>query len=147
MGKVRVQINWADGQSVERLFDAETLVIGSGPEAQFQVTRAPEVAPAHLLVMPRANGCWVAASREATVPPMYAGKKFDNGVVPWGAEIDIGSVTVRIMKPTAGGQSSGLRMVLMASVAAVVCYLLLAEDSEELPRATAPPPQLFEAIS
>src|SRR5881396_626217 len=111
--KVRIQISWADGRQVERVFESDSIVIGSGADAHFQVTQAPEVSESHLLVMPRAEGCWVAAAREAKVPPMYAGKVFDNGMVPWEAEIDIGSVTVRIGKPNAAGRSSAVRLAIM----------------------------------
>lgn len=145
--KVRIQITWADGRSVERLFESSTIVIGSGPQAEFQVTQVPEVAEAHLLVMPRADGCWVATAREAKVPPMYAGKAFDNGMLPWGAEIDIGSITVRILKPGATSRTSVTRLALMGCVAAYAAYSLLATDSKALPQAEAPPPPLFDPLS
>jgi hypothetical protein len=78
---------------------------------------------------------------------MYAGKVFDNGIIPWGSEIDIGSVTVRISRPSAGGRVSLGRIALMGSLAVAAGYLFLAGDSDELPRPTAPPPELFDAMA
>ena len=62
MPDIRIHVAWADGRTMEQKFEGESIVIGSGPEAHLQILNAPEVAPAHLLVIPRGNGAWVYSS-------------------------------------------------------------------------------------
>lgn len=146
MAKAIIQVNWADGRVVERVFDGETVVIGSGAEANFLITNAPEVAPAHLLIIPRDDECWASSVRDARVPVMYGGKIFENGKIPWGAEIDIGSLTVRVLR-SGEAKKSKIRLIAMGAVIALACYFLLPDEASGLPTTNAAPPDLFGALS
>ncbi|HEY0715334.1 MAG TPA: hypothetical protein VGF45_21820 [Polyangia bacterium] len=142
MPAIRIHVSWADGRIREERFDSESIVIGSGADAHFQITNAPEVAAAHLLVIPRAGGAWVSGAREAKVPVMYAGKTFESGLLPLGSELDIGSVTVKILGPEAQAKSS-TRTLAIAAVAAVGIYMVYPKSSGAMPQSDAPEPVLF----
>src|SRR5258708_39559332 len=113
MPPVGIQISWANGRTVDRVFDEESVIIGSGESATCRIADATEIADAHLLVMPREKQCWVSSVREAKVPVMYGGKVFDNGLLPFGSELDIGSVTIPLSRPPTKGREPWARVALV----------------------------------
>jgi hypothetical protein len=142
MPAIRIHVSWADGRTREERFESESIVVGSGAEAHFQITNAPEVAAAHLLVIPRAGGAWVSGARDAKVPVMYAGKVFENGLLPLGSELDIGSVTLKILAPDTKAKSS-TRTFALAAVAAAGIYMIFPKAGGAMPQSDAPEPVLF----
>ncbi|HEY0710958.1 MAG TPA: hypothetical protein VGG33_29415, partial [Polyangia bacterium] len=142
MPAIRIHVSWADGRTKEERFEGDSIVIGSGAEAHFQITNAPEVAAAHLLVIPRGKGAWVSGARDAKVPVMYAGKVFENGLLPLGSELDIGSITLKILAPDVQAKSS-TRTIAIAAVAMVGIYLVFPKSGSAMPQSDAPAPVLF----
>jgi hypothetical protein len=137
-----VEVVYADGSSFEQTFESEAVVVGVGPEADLQIRRAPEIESQHLLMMPRLNGVWISAAREARVRPLVGGAYFENGLLPWGTEIDIGSVTLRPRKPATGKKLRRWPLLLGMPPIAVLAYLAY-WSQDQLPRTSAQPPPLF----
>jgi hypothetical protein len=140
-----VEVVYADGSSFEQTFDSEAIVVGVGPEADLQIRRAPEIEGRHLLIMPRLQGLWISAAREARVRPLIGGAHFENGLVPWGTEIDVGSVTLRPRKPASGKKLRRWPLLLAAVPIAAFAYLAY-WSQERLPRTSAQPPALFDGV-
>ena len=107
-----------------------------------------ELSAKHLLVVPRQNGCWVSVARGVAVPVLLEGQVVDNQEIPWGSELDIGTITLRFKEPAAvvqaraESQRSLLRLAGLAALALAVFYFL--QDRRPVaPRAPATAPELF----
>lgn len=140
---VIVEIGFPDGTKQTTVCAGSSIVVGTREGADVCITRAPELAAEHLLVMPRKDGCWLATARDASVQPLYQGKPFENGMVPFGAEMDLGSITVKLMRATEGRRKSNAKLLLVALPIALVLGLV-ARETTGLPRTNAEPPHLFE---
>lgn len=137
-----IDILHADGVTAERRFDQEEIAVGRGREADLSIPRAPELEPIHLLLIPRSAGCWISTAREAKVRPLLDGKRFDNGLVPWGSELDVGSVSIRVRKPPVARNWKRLP-ILVALVPVAIVAVMIAGDSAGLPTSRAEAPHLF----
>jgi hypothetical protein len=118
-----VDITRADGRSERRPLVGERNTIGSSPEATVPITDAPELAPLHVLLVPQADGCWVAISKEAKVRAWVGGQSFENGVLKWGTEIDVGSVAIRLGSVALDRRAARARRARYIIGALIVCVL------------------------
>src|SRR5690606_21602745 len=143
-----VELIRPDGRRQRFPLGAEPMTIGRSDAASVPVPDAPELEPLHLLVAPRAEGCWVSVAREARVPALLSGSVLEHGLVEWGSEIDVGALTVRVSSADADrdrrGSTLGVVLVAISLLAAApVLAGGLLGGSGELPRPAAPPPALF----
>lgn len=143
--RIVIEVFYADGGSFDQTFDSDSIVVGTGSGADLRIPRAPEVDAEHLLIMPRQNGTWISAGRNVRVRPLVGGVHFENGLLPFGTEIDIGSVTLRAQRPRVERKVQPRRL-LMLSLAGTVLFLLYVMWKARrpgMPDADSQPPALF----
>jgi hypothetical protein len=144
-----VEVTRADGRSEKFPCDRDRLIIGSGPAAHLRISDAAEVAPVHLMLLPRDNGCWVASARSAQIKPTVAGRPIESELLPWGTEIDIGSVCIRPQRRAADGSGRRRRLALLAVLAALWGSEFLGQPQHEfeLHAGAMPSPDLFAGVA
>ena len=89
--RVPVVLVTGDGTAESFRLPGERVVLGRSPTAGIPLVDARELEPEHLLLGPRADGCFVAQSRGAAVPVLVEGAAHGGCVVPWGTELAVGS--------------------------------------------------------
>ena len=142
-----VDISYPDGASASHQIAADQATIGAAVEADVRIRDAPEIAPVQLLAVERTDGCWLASARDAQVQPLRRGKPFEHGLVPWGTELDIGSVVVRVRRPVEPGARSSSRwsvLIIATALAGTVALWFDGREAEGPPTTTATPPALFD---
>ena len=143
-----LEIIRADGRVDRRPLDRERVTVGRDPGAEIALVDAPELEPFHLLLAPREDGCWVSVARTARTAARQAGATFENGLVPWGAELDVGAVTFRLARAEVR-QSRRRRLIgpLRKAALIVACLWLasrvIGEKPPGPPRTRAPAPAIF----
>jgi hypothetical protein len=146
-----VEVIYPDGRTVQFPFGTDQVTVGSGPQADISLPGSPELEPLHLLLAPRPDGCWISTSREAALSAKHEGRLFENGVVDWGFELDIGALTFRVSNATKGTHARALRrrrlrkMVMLAAIAVLAMYILR-EPESAIARTSAKAPALFEGL-
>jgi hypothetical protein len=143
-----IEIIRADGRAEVRPLDADQITIGSGLEASIPIADAPELEAIHLLVAPREGGAWVSVAEGAEAAAWVGGKVHQNGLLTWGSEIDVGSLTLRINHAVVEEEKRRARRRRLTIIAALFVTLLagmwlLREEKSKLPRRSAAPPSLF----
>lgn len=143
-----IEIIRADGRSEVRPLELEQVTIGSGIEATIPIADAPELEAIHLLLAPREGGCWVSVAEGAEAAAWVRGKVHENGLLEWGTEIDVGSITLRINHALVEEEQRRARRRRLTIIAALLVTLLagmylLREQKSQLPRRTTKPPELF----
>jgi hypothetical protein len=144
-----VEVIRADGHVETHPLEGEQITFGSGAEAAISITDVPELESVHLLLAPRDEGCWVSVAQGAEAVAWVGGKKHENGMLKWGTEIDIGSISLRInhrLVEERERQARRRRLTIIATMVVVLVLfsLLLKEERERLPRRSADAPALFE---
>lgn len=140
----------------------EHLVVGSAITCQVVVERS-EIAREHVLLSPRAEGCYVATARGVTTPVFVNNAPFERGMVPYGTELVVGNVRLMLhdghvakemRAAVAAGKRSGVKPginpFVLASVMIVIpvlAWLMLAAPPQEANRANVPPPVLFDDLA
>ncbi|MGB0681009.1 MAG: hypothetical protein ACPGUV_15270, partial [Polyangiales bacterium] len=71
-------------------------VLGSGPGADLRLDAAFGLHDTHLLLVPHAEGCWVAVAEAAQGSVQVAGSAFQQGVLAWDTALSIGGLTCRL---------------------------------------------------
>jgi hypothetical protein len=138
----------ADGRIQRHELAAERVTVGGGPSAAVHIPDAPELEPLHLLLAPREDGCWVSAARTARTEARHGGRLFENGLVPWGGEVDVGAVTFRLARAEASPREKRrlaplVRKVLMLAVCLWLAGQIFGRPPDGPPRTDAPAPALF----
>jgi hypothetical protein len=143
-----LEVIYVDGRVDEFQCTDETTTVGASAEATIPLD-LDELSPKHLLVMPREHGCWVSVARGVKTPVLLAGIPVDNQEVPWGSELDIGTVTLRlkeaeaVVNARAESQRSLIRILGLAALALMAFYFL--QDTKTLaPSPPATAPELFD---
>ncbi len=144
-----VEVIRLDGTAERHHLEEEQTTIGRSPMAGIPLVTADDLMPEHLLVAPQADGCWVALAEDA--PPIaLAGGPFHDGLVPWGTELSLGSVRLRLWDclPAArsagkGGLSTPL-LIAIVILLPLTAWMLLSSNGDALPTGPkAAPPDLF----
>jgi hypothetical protein len=143
-----LEIIRADGRIERHPLEGERLTLGRSPEASIALDDAPELEPLHLLLSPREDGCWVSTARDARTVTRRGGQLFENGLVPWGAELDTGAFTFRIARAEVRGAERGKLLAPLRKIALLVACLWMASTvfggaPSGPPRTSAEPPSLF----
>ena len=144
---IEVEVSHADGSIERHTVEAERITIGRSEVADVTVSRAPELADLHLLVIPRRGGFWASPARDTPVRPTLGGRELGNETVPWGEEIDIGSIRVKVRRfapqQLRGRVTNHRTLVLAALTALALALTVMPRGGDEAPTTSAKPPALF----
>lgn len=141
---VALEIVRADGRIQRQVLPDDRTTVGSSNQATICVPDAPELEPLHILVVPREQGVWLSSARNARTPALLDGKPFESGQLSLGTEIDVGSITFRVVAVARDGKGKRVRTIVMVALAVVIAApLLQRQRSDSMPRSTAPAPTLF----
>ena len=142
-----IEVIRPDGRTDRHPLRAARVTVGRSREADLVVVEAAELEPMHLLLAPRADGCWVSTARDAATPVLVAGATLEHELVEWGTELDIGALTFRLSHSEADrGRRTGIlkSLLFLAAALAIVSLVLGLRDGDGgLPRPGAAPPALF----
>jgi hypothetical protein len=113
-----------------------------------------ELMDEHMLVAPRAEGCWVSVRQGAFPAVTYKGKPIEGEMVQWGSELTVGQITILVTDKLSTERKPGDKpvsspvLVLAFVLIPLIGWLLLSDPEAALP--TGPegaPPDLFDEIS
>jgi hypothetical protein len=140
-----LEIIRADGKVEQHPLLYTRVTVGRSIDASIPLPDVPELEPLHLLLAPRDDGCWVSSAKGARTKTMWQGRIFENGLVPWGSELDAGSVTFRLTTHQPTGRSRRewvklLRKITMLGVCAWLLWGLLGRSNEPMHSGAKPPP-------
>ena len=142
-----LEIIFVDGRREHHEFSGEQTTVGSSQEATLYLP-LEELSAQHLLFIAREKGCWVSVARGVSTPVLLKGRILEGQEVPWGTELDVGTITLRIGEPVAVVQArkQGIRSLAWlggVATAIVVVYALLQSSPQSVPRPPATAPELF----
>jgi hypothetical protein len=144
-----IEIVRADGRIETRPLEGEQVTLGRGGDAAISIPDAPELEPVHLLLAPRGEeGCWVSVVQGAETVAWVSGKKHENGMLKWGTEIDVGSLSLRINHALVEEQQRRAQRRRWAIIGLLTVLLILGsflnrKDRDRLPPRPADAPALF----
>ncbi len=138
----------------------ERVVVGTSTRCQVMIDR-PELAPEHLLLSPRPDGCWVAVARGVATPTLVDNMPFERGMVAWGKPIQVGQVRMVLAdgKRTTANKDKDkdkkeekVSPVILGAAVVVMglaAWSLLSPPSNLAPpsRVSTPPPALFDDLN
>jgi len=144
-----VEVSRPDGTLERHRIEGEQATLGRSPTAGIPLVNADDLQPEHMLLAPRPDGCWVAIAQGAKPPAIFHGKPLSAAVVPWGSEIEVGSVRIRVTDKLSpikqdGKSVSSPIMVIMFVAIPLVGWMLLSDPEVSLPVAPDNPPELFD---
>ena len=141
-----------DGTLERQLLEGDQITVGRSPTAGIPIVDARGLEPEHLMVAPRADGCWVAVAQGAPAVQV-GGETFQHGMLAWGSEIAIGGLRLKVTdklpketKDPSEKKVSAPIMIAFFIIIPLVGWLLLADDDAALDSTpAADPPELFDA--
>jgi hypothetical protein len=141
----------ADGRLDRHAIQSDRVTVGSAEEANIHIDGAAELEPLHLLLSPRDDGCWVSAARDARVTARRNGRLFENGVIPWGGELDVGAVMFRLARAEVHDTRrrkwrKDTRKIILLMLATWLGLQILGQRRAGPPRTNAEPPVLFDDL-
>lgn len=148
-----LEITRPDG-TVERCpLAGDRITVGRSPEASISLPDARDLEPEHLMIAPRGGqGCWVAVAQGAGIAARVGGSWFQHGMVPWGTEVEVGDLRLRLTDRATEGEKAGPApmvstpiLLIVLAVVPLLGWLLFSETSSgiDLTTASSPPP-LFD---
>lgn len=143
MSSVCIEIIRADGRIQRQQLRDERTTVGSSKEASIWVQDAPELEPLHILVVPREKGVWFSSVRNARTPTLLDGKPFESGQLHLGAEVDVGSITFRIIAAQEKKNTLLRNAIIGVTAVAIAVPLLTDKRTGAMPQSSAPAPELF----
>ena len=145
-----LEIYRPDGTTERHELSTDQLLVGRHPRSGVALPAAYELESEHLMVMPRREGCWISVAQGARTPVMVHGQRFESGMLPWGSELSVGSLFMRVMEPPPVVEAEKPPQVSLTTVLLAVlllgaaAWLFLRPPDDRLPGMTsAPPPPLF----
>ncbi|MEM1414883.1 MAG: hypothetical protein AAGH15_08280 [Myxococcota bacterium] len=144
-----VEVTLPDGTTQRYPVEGEQVTLGKSGEAGIAIPSASELEMEHLLIVPRGReGCWVSSSQGALTPTLRKGKAFTAELVPWGTELAIGRLKVRVTnkQPKVKKEQQVSPVVVLGSlgILAGLGYLYLKEDGGRMrPEVEVEPPPIF----
>lgn len=146
-----VEVIRPDGTSERHRLEGERTTLGRSPVAGIPLVNSPELMPEHMLFAPRPEGCWVSIAQNAQPPAFVRGEPFGSGMLPWGTEIQVGSVRLRVLDrlpaTKAGGSFSSPVTILALVLLPLIAWLFLSDGGEALPAVPdVPAPELFATV-
>jgi hypothetical protein len=127
--------------------------VGRSPAAGVPIPDARDLEPEHLMIAPRADGCWVAVAQDARGEVRVRGESFRHGILAWGTELEVGGLKLKITdelpkekKDPDAKQVSSPVLLAFFIIVPLAGWMLLGDPDVGLdltPPAT--PPPLFDA--
>jgi len=147
-----VEIIREDGSLERQRLEGERVTLGRSPAATIPIPDARDLEPEHLMIAPRADGCWVAVAQGAQTPVRVRGEVFEHGILGYGTEIEIGNVRLKLTDelpkekkdPDDKPVSKPILIAAFIAIPLVGWMLLSGPDADIDATAPAPPPPLFE---
>jgi hypothetical protein len=144
-----VEITHRNGSTERHPLAGERVILGRQPSSDgIRTPQALELEHEHLLLVPRAEGCWLSVAQGARTPAVVEGHRLDSGMVAWGTEVSLGSLWLKLVdapavkRSTVGAPTMVLALVLVGAAG----WLFLSAGEDELPGMTSlEPPGLFAA--
>ncbi|MEO0326366.1 MAG: hypothetical protein AAF447_25690 [Myxococcota bacterium] len=133
MDNAFIEVSLPDG-TVERFpIEGSQVTLGKSGEASISIPTAAELELEHLLLAPRGKeGCWVSSSQGALTPTLRKGKSFTSGIVPWGGELTIGRLKVKVTnkQPKAKRETQMSPIVVLGGlgIVASTAWIFLQEE-------------------
>jgi hypothetical protein len=149
-----VVVSRADGSTVRHKIEGEQATVGKSPTAGVPLVNCAELMDEHLLVAPRPDGCWISVRQGAFPAVTHKNTPIEGEIVPWGAELSIGQITLVVTDKLSATRKPGEKKVaspinILAFIAIpLVGWLLLSDPEAALP--TGPegaPPDLFDEVT
>lgn len=124
-----------------------TMVVGSSANADLTIEGCDELASEHLSIEPSDVGCRVSLLRDAVTPILVDGMHHADGVLPWGAEILVGRVRIRLLREekTAAARPS-LVLLLTPVVLGLALWMLSTSDGPDAIPEAPPAPEIFAEL-
>ncbi|QQR90961.1 MAG: hypothetical protein IPJ88_04315 [Myxococcales bacterium] len=110
----QIDITLPDGTVERYRLSQKKMILGRGPGAQL-IVAASELAAQHLLLVPKANGCWLSVSEDAPTPVIVNGQTFDTGLLRWGTIISIGRIKITLGQTKKSKTSSVHPLIFVAA--------------------------------
>jgi hypothetical protein len=151
-----VEVVKPDGTQERFPVEGAQITLGKSGTAGISIPTANELELEHLLIAPRGKeGCWISTSQGALTPTLMKGKPFTSGMAPWGSELVIGRLRIRVTNKRASAKKEGDQQVspviILAAVAVLggAAWMMLKGGGQSLPSAEGlePPPLLTEIPS
>ncbi|MFW6197532.1 MAG: hypothetical protein ACOC5B_01575 [Myxococcota bacterium] len=150
--RAHLDMVFEDGRREHRRIAGSQVTLGRAEHADITVSGATALAPEHVLLAPRSDGCWVSVVQGADPPLRVQGAPFTQGMVPWGTEVRIGSLRVTPRKgapspaTSAGKPAFGPPVIIAALVTLPIAawMLLRSPNADEAHAGTADAPGLFD---
>jgi hypothetical protein len=144
-----VEITFADGEVARHRIRQEGVTLGSSREANIVVPDRTGLDPVHMLLLPRQEGCWLSTARGTDTPAYCRGAVVDGATLPWGSQIDVGALTLRL--GSLGDEerrksSRRRRLMIMTFGSILAAYSLQTEKPPPIVAAATKPPDLGSAI-
>lgn len=141
-----------DGSLERQLLQGERITVGRAPGAGIPIPDARHLEPEHLMIAPRADGCWVAVAQGAKAEVRVRGEPFQHGILGWGTEIEVAGLRLRITDelpkekkdPNEKQVSSPILIVAFLLIPLIGWLLLSGPDTGIDTTPAAPPPDLFD---
>lgn len=132
----------SDGSTERHKIDGAQATVGRSPAAGVSLPGIPGIEPEHLLVAPRADGCWVAVA-QGLPRARVAGAEFEQGILPWGTEFELGAARLRLVSEAdekkKGERKTSPLIFVAAAVIPLVVWMFLDSESESMPHAPRAP--------
>ncbi len=142
-----VEVVHEDGRKDRFPIEGAQVTLGKSGTAGISLPTSADLELEHLLIAPRGKeGCWVSTSQGARTPTKVKGKDFSSGMVPWGTELVIGSVRIKLTDRQPSASEGPSKVVLLGAVAiiAVVALMLMPQGEDMMPSGEGiEPPDLF----
>ena len=140
-----------DGTLERQRIEGEQATVGRSPAAAIPIPDARNLEPEHFLIAPRPDGCWVAVAQGAATPVRVRGEPFQQGMLAWGTEIEVGNLRLKVTdelpkekKDPGEKKVSAPVLIAMFLIFPLVGWLLLSDDTSGIDATpAAPPPEIF----
>jgi hypothetical protein len=148
-----LEIIHPSGATESFALEGEQVILGRQPKDGIAVPRARELELEHLMLAPRGEGCWLSVVHGARTPALVGGAPFAGGLVPWGTEIQLGSLWLKVVDSAPSTAEAAARLSPVVTLGALGLALALGwvlweqRAADELPVTTVRPPALFDAAA
>jgi len=117
-----VEVKREDGHTETVKITGEQAIVGRSPVANVPLPDMRELELEHLLLAPKKEGCWVAVARGATIPAFVRGQRIDHRMLPWGTEVQLGTVKLKLMDalPRPDKVKAGVNPLLLVATIVIV---------------------------
>lgn len=128
---------------------AEGVIVGTAGHAHVRVADNSAFDLEHIVFSSRVDGCSVRVNGFSRMPALLQGSPFQQGVVPWGTEIEIEGLRMRVIEKLPDGAQSrahisrGTWVVIAGLLATGVLLSILPRREPAMQSVNRVPPPLF----